>query len=433
MDAMVEALTPIAYELAKARPRTDALFELVPQELLYARTIPERHRLAFYLGHVDAFDANLLLGDAAGLQPSFKALSRRFAFGIDPVGGNLPNEAAHDWPPIADIRRYVAEARSRIDDWLPRAQGLIDGVPVATLLHTAIEHRLMHAETLAYLINRLPIAKPLRAVPLGRRQPPEEMVPVPAGIAILGAGGDEAFAWDNERPGCQEEVPAFAIDRCMVTNGQFLRFMAAGGYAEPRWWQPADWQWRSHQNVSHPASWRPAGGEWQLVSAFDLVPFQADWPVYVSHAEAAAYAAWAGKQLPSEAQWHRAAYGTPTGEERPFPWGREPPAENHGNFDFQRWDPQAVDAHPAGTSAFGVTGLLGNGWEWTRTPFAPFPGFSPFAFYRGYSADFFDGRHFVLKGGSAHTAVRLLRRSFRNWFQAHYPYPFAGFRCVLNP
>ena len=119
---------------------------------------------------------------------------------------------------------------------------------------------------------------------------------------------------------------------------------------------------------------------------FDEIPLPLNWPVYVSHAESSAYACWAGKLLPTEAQWHRAA--------------------------------------------FGVTDLVGNGWEWTSTPFAPFAGFEAFPFYRGYSADFFDGKHYVMKGGSARTAACMLRRSFRNWFQPHYQYVYAGFRCV---
>src|SRR4029077_1678114 len=163
---------------------------------------------------------------------------------------------------------------------------------------------------------------------------------------------------------------------------------------------------------------------------FQDVPLPLDWPVYVSHAEASAYARWAGKSLPTEAQWHRAAYGTRSGSERWYPWGDEAPEPRHGNFDFARWEPAAVGAHPAGASGFGVTDLLGNGWEWTSTFFGPFPGFRPFPFYPGYSADFFDGRHYVMKGGSPRTAAIMLRRTFRNWFQPRYPYVYAKFRCV---
>jgi formylglycine-generating enzyme required for sulfatase activity len=113
-----------------------------------------------------------------------------------------------------------------------------------------------------------------------------------------------------------------------------------------------------------------------------------------------------------------------------FPWGDSAPAASHGNFDFARWDPTPVGAFPAGASAFCVNDLIGNGWEWTRTEFAPLPGFEAFAFYPGYSANFFDGQHYVMKGGSWRTAACMLRRSFRNWFQPHYPYVYGAFRCV---
>lgn len=165
---------------------------------------------------------------------------------------------------------------------------------------------------------------------------------------------------------------------------------------------------------------------------FEEIPLPLDWPVYVSLEEASAYARWTGKHLPSEAEWHRAACGTRGGGERAYPWGADAPTPPHGNFDFERWDPVPVGSYPQGISDFGVADLVGNGWEWTRTPFAPFPGFEPFSFYLGYSANFFDGKHFVMKGGSPRTDACMLRRSFRNWFQPHYPYVYAKFRCVKH-
>ena len=139
-----------------------------------------------------------------------------------------------------------------------------------------------------------------------------------------------------------------------------------------------------------------------------------------------------GKSLPTEAQFHRAAFGTHEGNEHRYSWGNDDPKPCYGNFNFVRWTPTAVDAHPRATSAFGVADLIGNGWEWTSTPFEPFQGFEAMAFYSGYSANFFDGQHFVLKGGSPRTAAGLLRRSFRNWFQPLYPNIYASFRCVEN-
>lgn len=161
-----------------------------------------------------------------------------------------------------------------------------------------------------------------------------------------------------------------------------------------------------------------------------MFPLPLDHPVYVTHDAASVYARWRGMSLPSEAQFHRAAYGDASGEEREYPWGSAPPETVEGNFDFASWDPMPVTATPATDSAFGVSQLAGNGWEWTSTEFGPFPGFEVFPFYAGYSRNFFDGRHYVLKGGSPRTAACLLRRSFRNWFRPNYPYVYAAFRLA---
>jgi len=225
-------------------------------------------------------------------------------------------------------------------------------------------------------------------------------------------------------------LPAFEIDRYQVTNRQYLDFMNAGGYETRAFWSDEGWNWKMDRAISYPVLWRKSGNGWLYRRMFDEVALPLEWPVYVSHAEATAYALWAGKHLPTEAEWQRAAYGTPDGSERRYPWGRQTPESSLGNFDFYSWDPLPVNAFPRGSSAFGVEGMLGNGWEWTASVFGPFEGFSPFPFYRGYSTVFFDGKHFVMKGGSARTAACMLRPTFRNWFQAHYQYVYSGIRCV---
>jgi gamma-glutamyl hercynylcysteine S-oxide synthase len=186
-------------------------------------------------------------------------------------------------------------------------------------------------------------------------------------------------------------------------------------------------------DLTHPSVWAKRNGAWVYRTSFDIVPLELveDWPVYVSLAEACAYARWGGARLPTEAEFHRAAYGGPDGHERSFPWGEEAPSPEHGNFGFSDWSPRPVGSYPQGASAWGVHELVGNGWEWTETVFAPFPGFRAYIpGYPGYSADFLDGKHYVLKGASWATEAQLLRRSFRNWHQARYPYVFAKFRCV---
>jgi len=155
-----------------------------------------------------------------------------------------------------------------------------------------------------------------------------------------------------------------------------------------------------------------------------------DWPVYVSQAEAMAYARWTGRRLPTEAEFQRAAYGSPDEGRRTYPWGDAPASPHRGVFDFQGWEPEPVGTHPQGQSAWGVHDLVGNGWEWTSTVFDGFPGFTPIPSYPEYSADFFDASHIVLKGASPATARELLRPSFRNWFRPRYPYVYATFRTV---
>ncbi|HWZ56981.1 MAG TPA: SUMF1/EgtB/PvdO family nonheme iron enzyme, partial [Verrucomicrobiae bacterium] len=295
--------------------------------------------------------------------------------------------------------------------------------------------RLMHVETLCYMLHQLPLDRKFvqhspAPIPVPSRS--QVSIEIPAGTATLGLPREVhgPFGWDNEFDEHRLEVPAFAIDRFNVTNGDYLQFVREGGYSEHSLWTEAAWQWINSQNHQHPAFWIPSGDSWRYRAMFAELPLPLDWPVYVSHAEASAYARWAKKELPSEAEWHRAAYASRDGGERAYPWGEGVPSAQRGNFDFARWDPVPVGSYPEGESAFGVADLVGNGWEWTRTPFEPFRGFEPFPFYPGYSANFFDGKHFVMKGGSPRTAACMLRRSFRNWFQPHYPYVYAAFRCV---
>jgi ergothioneine biosynthesis protein EgtB len=425
-------------QLADAREKTDALFSIVNPDSLYERPIPERHRIVFYIGHLEAFDWNLLHDRVLGLKGFHPEFDRLFAFGIDPVGGGLPADQPSQWPSIAAVREYVSKSRAVLDGKLPEAlesnSSGRDGFTLGTLLNVAIEHRLMHAETLAYMLHQLPFNRKIRHTESANVPTPpvdHRSIEIPAGAVTLGLPrGSAIFGWDNEYEAHTVDVPAFAIDRYKVTNQQYLEFITAGGYETEALWSGEDWMWKSQRGISHPAFWKRDGDQWLYRTMFDDVPLPLEWPVYVSQAEAKAYAKWAGKFLPTEAEWQRAAYSTLDGAERLYPWGTEAPSSEFGNFDFARWSPVPVNAHPASQSAFGVHGMLGNGWEWTSTEFAPFPGFEPFPFYRGYSADFFDGKHFVMKGGSARTAACMLRPTFRNWFQAHYQFIYTGFRCV---
>lgn len=431
------SLEPLLERLADARKRTDALFAIIRPEALYERPIPERHRLIFYLGHLEAFDWNLIARDALH-HPSFHAeYEQLFAFGIDPVGGQLPHDVPSDWPVESEVRAYNERLRGRIDAALrDTANALPQNIADGTLLNVAIEHRLMHAETLAYLLHQLNYEQKNRPIDYKSAATnggtlTNSAVQIPPGTATRGLRRDSgSFGWDNEFEENRVNVAEFRIGAYPITNGEFLEFVNARGYESELLWSPGDWDWKNAARISHPLFWKNDGGFWKYRGMFEELPLPLDWPVYVSYAEACAYARWKNQSLPTEPQWHRAAYGTPTESECEYPWGDVEPAPERGNFDLSRWDPTPVNAHPAGKSAFGVHDLIGNGWEWTSSVFGPFPGFVAFPFYPGYSANFFDGKHFVMKGGSPRTAACMLRRSFRNWFQPHYPYIYAKFRTV---
>jgi iron(II)-dependent oxidoreductase len=379
----------LARDLAAARARTDELFRTVNPEALYERPVAERHRLIFYLGHLEAFDWNLIARGAHGTPVFHPTFDQLFAFGIDPEPGQLPQDKPSEWPSIEEVKAYQKRVRDKLE-------GLVEETP-AQLLHVAIEHRLMHAETFTYLTHQL--APEHKRGPTPRAEPERPvaenpLVEIPAGAAAMGRGRADGFGWDNEFEGHIVAVPAFAINKYKVSNGEYLNFVREGAKPPHFWVRRGD---RFHQRVM-----------------FGEVPLPLDWPVYVTLEEAAAYAAWAGRALPSEAQFQRAAYVN----------GR---AAVNGACDFRGWDPVSV---AGAENELGVAQMIGNGWEWTSTVFEPFRGFEPFPFYPGYSANFFDGQHYVMKGASARTAACLTRPSFRNWFRPDYPYVYAGFRSV---
>ncbi len=391
-----------------ARAESDRLFGILKPEALYERPIAERHRVLFYIGHLDGFDSIQICREGLGIASPDPDLDRLFQAGIDPDSNNLPSDQPSDWPTVEQVRDYVDRCRQHVDANLARA-------PEETVA-MALEHRQMHLETLVYMFHNFGFDQKVAAyqdpVISSGANLQNSWCTVPAGEAILGKNEDGEFGWDNEYNELRVQIPAFHIQKFSVTNGDYLEFVKNGAEI-PHFWNVRD-------------------GVYYYRGMFSEIPLPLDWPVYVTQKQATAYAASLGRHLPSEAQFHRAAYGTPAGETRPYPWGRQSPDDHEGNFDLRRWDPLPVDADPSADSAFGVSQLLGNGWQWTSSVFAPFPGFAPRANYPGYSSNFFDGEHYVIKGGCSRTAARLLRASFRNWFRPDYAYTYSTFRCVKN-
>ena len=421
------------------RERSQQLFGLLVEDAYYSQPINLRHPIVFYDGHLPAFSFNTLARKGLG-QPSIDArLEQLFARGIDPGDTEAASRAARDvWPSREAVRAFADEADRQVLEALQRTDLERPGHPLMDRAEAAfaiLEHEAMHQETLLYMWHRLPFEQKRKPAGYAPRTagavPVREWIEIPAGRATLGVNAaDVPFSWDNERPQREEAVGAFAIERHDVTNAAFLEFVDAGGYRDPGWWRAEDWAWVQQERVAHPLFWERHDGQWFWRGMFDLVPLPLSWPVYVSFAEATAYARWREARLPTEAEFQRAAYGTPDGTERRHPWGDAAPAPEHGVFDFSSWDPEPAGSHPRGASAWGAEDLVGNGWKWTSSPFAPFPGFVPIPSYPEYSADFFDEEHFVMKGASPVTARELLRPTFRNWFRPRYPYVYATFRCA---
>ena len=449
------------------RARSRALFDLIDPDVYYTRPIALRNPIVFYEGHLPAFSVIAFLKrglGAAGVDERFEQL---FARGIDPdsVQSAVPRSGAStEWPARSEVLAFAAAADEKVLEAFDRLpfdprtapRDVLARAPLEGAF-TALEHEAMHQETLLYMWRRLPYRHKARPADVRYEtegpRPGYQMVSIPAGRATLGARrSDLLFGWDNEFEELVVEVPAFDIDRHSVTNADFFEFYADGGYDRSELWSSSGWDWRIAENVRHPAFWVERDGQWFWRGMFEDIPLPQAWPVYVSQAEADAYARWKGRRLPTESEYHRAAFGVPgdAGDvtphahpggdtacacvpERSLPWGEadtSPADTSRGNFDFDQFEPVPAGSRGAGASAWGVHDLIGNGWEWTSSEFAPFPGFRPMPSYPEYSAEFFDGQHYVLKGASPATAKELVRRTFRNWFRPNYPYVYAKFRTV---
>ncbi|MGM0559114.1 MAG: SUMF1/EgtB/PvdO family nonheme iron enzyme, partial [Myxococcota bacterium] len=260
---------------------------------------------------------------------------------------------------------------------------------------------------------------------------------IPGGTFVLGAHKDEAFAFDNEKWAHEVELEPFSIARAPVTNAEFAEFVDDGGYAERDLWSDAGWAWRESEEATQPVYWRRGSNGWEVRSFQRWTALPPNRPVsHVNWHEAQAYCRWAGRRLPTEAEWEAAASVDDTTEgqlsrrKRRFPWGDQPPGTDKTNLDGRALGTVDVAAFSKGDSALGCRQMIGNVWEWTSSVFEPFDGFEP-DFYQEYSEPWFGDRR-VLRGGSWATRSRLIWNTFRNFFPPDRRDVIAGFRtCAL--
>jgi iron(II)-dependent oxidoreductase len=418
-----------ARALAASRARTLALTDVDEVELTTQHS-PLMSPLVWDLAHVGQQEDLWLLRDgnaaAQGLLPV--QIERLYDAFEHPRASRVTLPLL----PPGEARAFIADVRSRVFDRLQT----VDGSATHEDLFPAFmveQHEQQHVETML-ATHQLREGAPLlgRGAPLPSGRPvAHDAVLVPAGEFVLGVDGvEEPWSLDNERPAHVVDLPAFRIGRVPVTNAEWQRFIADGGYGERRWWSARGWEHRVRAGLERPLFWNADGSRRRFGVVEDVPP---DEPVqHVCFFEAEAYAAWAGARLPTEQEWEKACVWDPVrGARRRWPWGSSQPSPSLANLGGAALRPAPAGAYPAGASAYGVEQMIGDVWEWTSSSFQPWPGFTPML-YQQYSEPFFGGDYRVLRGGSWAVGGAAIRPSFRNWDHPIRRQIFCGVRLAWD-
>ncbi|MGH3939232.1 MAG: ergothioneine biosynthesis protein EgtB [Pseudonocardiaceae bacterium] len=431
----------LATELERSRVRSAALTDAVDDGELVRQHSPIMSPLVWDLAHIGNQEELWLVRNVGGRDPLRADIDHLYdAF----------KHPRRDRPalPLLDpkqARGYVREVRNKALEVLERIP--LEGTPLVEhgfAFGMIVQHEQQHDETMLATHQLRTGAAALHApaprsagIPATR---PENSSALPAEV-LIAAGpftmgtSTEPWALDNERPAHFARTGAYWLDTTPVSNGNYQRFIAEGGYDDPRWWSERGWAHRCAAGLVAPQFWQHDGGSgtWWRTRFGVPEPVPDDEPVvHVCFFEAQAYAAWAGKRLPTEAEWEKAARFDPrTGRSRRFPWGDEDPTPAHANLGQRHLQPAPVGSYPAGASPLGVYQLIGDVWEWTSSGFSGYPGFTPFP-YREYSEVFLGGDYRMLRGGSFGTDAAACRGTFRNWDHPFRRQIFAGFRCARD-
>ncbi|GAA2238856.1 MULTISPECIES: ergothioneine biosynthesis protein EgtB [Kitasatospora] len=421
----------IAAELLAARERTAALTDCVDDRDLTAQHSPLMSPLVWDLAHIGNQEELWLLRNVGGREAMHPE--------IDPLYDAFEHpRAKRPALPLlapAEARAYSYEVRGRVLDLL--AASPLEGAPLLDggfAFGMIAQHEQQHDETMliTHQLRQGPAALTAPPPPALDPDPLPAEVLVPAGPFTMGTD-TEPWSLDNERPAHRVDLPAFRLDTTPVSNAAYQEFIADGGYRDPRWWTAEGWTHRQRAGLGAPLFWHRDGGQW-LRRRFGVTePVPGDEPVlHVCWYEADAYARWAGRRLPTEAEWEKAARHDPaTGRSRRFPWGDAEPTPELANLGQRHLQPAPVGSYPAGRSPYGARQLIGDVWEWTASDFRPYPGFGAWP-YREYSEVFFGPEYKVLRGGSFAVAPVACRGTFRNWDYPIRRQIFSGFRTAAS-
>jgi iron(II)-dependent oxidoreductase len=389
------------------------------------------------LGHIALFEELWLLRHLEGSFDGAAPLAE-LPGTFNPFENPRRTRGSLTLPGLDQARDMLAEIRQRVFDRLPQVEIGSDAPPLTRdgyVYRMVAQHEAQHDETILQTLQLKrgepyhPVHRP--SVPGG--QPfAADMIRFPGGRVRLGTD-DRRAAYDNERLRHDVDLAAFDIDVTPVTNGAYLEFIAAGGYANERWWSPAGRAWLGESRAVAPQYWYRGDDGWWTRSMDRSGPVDPQHAVvHVCYHEAEAFARWSGKRLPTEAEWEAAATWDPrTGTQQLWPWGQSPLSARIANVGQEMFGTAPMGAYPQNVSPIGCYGMIGDVWEWTSSDFGPYPGYEMFP-YREYSEAFFGPEYKVLRGGSWATSAIVGRSTFRNWDYPIRRQIFSGFRCARD-
>jgi len=419
-DSVLKIKRRIASDLERLRVRTFTMTAPLSDDDLHLQFDSLMSPLVWDMGHIANFEEFWLLRELDGRTAHDAERDAMYNPFDNPrwVRSQLPLLDRNEATEYLDEVRHDTEAILTTTD-------IIDGHPLARdgyVFEMVVQHEAQHQETMLQALNLRPdieayTLSAIRRLPPRRTVDDTEQIIIDEGSFTLGTD-NRITAYDNERPAHDVHVGTFAIDRFPVTNRRYLRFVTNDGYHRSDLWSPQGWEWRTSVDVEAPQGWIPSGtGEWSQTMFGRVRPLDPTEPViHVNYWEAEAFAAFEGGRLPREPEWAKAAnWGPEADRPRTYPWGETYPTSAHANIGQSAWGPAPIGSYPAGASAYGVEQMLGDVYEWTSSPFTPYPGYTTFP-YPEYSEVFFGDENFrVLRGASWATSPAVARNSFRNW------------------
>ncbi|HEX5705210.1 MAG TPA: ergothioneine biosynthesis protein EgtB [Pyrinomonadaceae bacterium] len=402
----------------------------------------------WHIGHTSWFFETVLRKYQTGYKPYSEDFLFFFNSYYEGFGERIERQkrGTRSRPTVAETKTYRAHIDEQMTRFIESVSDRDDAQEILSIVRLGLEHEMQHQELLVYDIKHLLVDQfdaPMKPTPAAI-DTVTGMVEIQGGLFELGYAargssptvreGVDVFAWDNEKPQHKVFLQDFSIDRAPVSNGEYLEFMNAGGYKDFRWWHSAGWEKVNTENWMAPLYWEQQNGEWMIRDFGGLHPVaeKLNEPVsHVSFLEASAYAKWAGKRLPTEAEWEKAATQSPSSSaKQEFPWGDSPPDDSKANlFENGFWNPAPIGSFPEGQSVYGCQQMIGDVWEWTTSDYTPYPGFK--SEFDEYNDKWFVGQK-VLRGGSFATPRIHIRSTYRNFFYPHERWMIAGFRCAKD-